>query len=149
MIVVGGGPCGMPIATLLGEKSIEVTLIEASDRLGGAWSSTSFEGTPVEHANRALFDNYTLTKHLFHKIGVSWSSDLFKHHKVLNAIWPIINEFQIWEIGVLLVAKVFHMLWGFGEHISVATFCQRMGFTTRSCRAFMGLTTGVISGAGS
>lgn len=62
-VVVGGGIAGISAATVLAERGVEVTLLEAAPTLGGrlgAWPHTLPDGTEqvVEHGFHAFFRHY-------------------------------------------------------------------------------------------
>lgn len=48
VVVVGGGLAGMAAAARLAKLGHPVTLLEASDRLGGAWAATTTDGVRVD-----------------------------------------------------------------------------------------------------
>ena len=62
-VVVGGGIAGVSAATVLAERGVQVTLLEAAPTLGGrlgAWPHTLPDGTEqvVEHGFHAFFRHY-------------------------------------------------------------------------------------------
>jgi oxygen-dependent protoporphyrinogen oxidase len=54
VIVVGGGIAGLAAADRLAEAGLDVTLLEAADRLGGKVHTTSFAGRPLDMGAEVL-----------------------------------------------------------------------------------------------
>jgi oxygen-dependent protoporphyrinogen oxidase len=54
VVVVGGGLAGLAAADRLARAGVEVTLLEAADRLGGNVHTTSFVGRPLDMGAEAL-----------------------------------------------------------------------------------------------
>jgi len=54
MIVVGGGIAGLAAADRLARSGLDVTLLEAADRLGGKVHTVSFAGRPLDIGAEAL-----------------------------------------------------------------------------------------------
>ena len=73
-VIVGGGLAGMSAAMELAERHFEVTLVEASDELGGkvtGWDVDALgERFPVEHGFHGYFDQYYNLNELFDAAGV-------------------------------------------------------------------------------
>lgn len=67
--MVGGGIAGLAAATVLAERGIEVTLIEASDRLGGRVASWPLDdGRTMSRGFHAFFRQYYNLRNLLRRI---------------------------------------------------------------------------------
>ena len=97
-IIVGGGPCGITLATMLASTRHKTLLIESDSNLGGNWRvDLNNEGLMTEHSPKVLFSNnhyfYQLLKHL----GVKYKlkniyNDLFGN---LNMIKVMMKAFSL------------------------------------------------------
>ncbi|HEX6498126.1 MAG TPA: FAD-dependent oxidoreductase [Micromonosporaceae bacterium] len=72
-VVVGGGPAGVSAAVVLAERGMRVTLLEASDHLGGrvaAWPHRLPDGTTqwVEHGFHAFFRQYYTLRAILRRV---------------------------------------------------------------------------------
>lgn len=77
-VVIGGGIAGVSAATVLAERGVEVTLLEAAPTLGGrlgAWPHTLPDGTEqvVEHGFHAFFRHYYTWRSLLRRIDPTLS----------------------------------------------------------------------------
>ncbi|MER6911887.1 FAD-dependent oxidoreductase [Streptomyces sp. NPDC000594] len=93
-VVIGGGPAGLAASTVLAERGVRVTLLEADDRLGGrvrSWPMTLPDGTPqvLEHGFHGYFRHYYTLRALLRRIdpGLSFltRSDSYP---VISRRWP-------------------------------------------------------------
>jgi protoporphyrinogen/coproporphyrinogen III oxidase len=74
VVVVGGGIAGLTVAHRLtrdaGDRAIEVTVLEADDRLGGTIYSAHVDGYVCEHGPQAILDNSPDTLTLIRELGL-------------------------------------------------------------------------------
>jgi uncharacterized protein with NAD-binding domain and iron-sulfur cluster len=78
VLIIGGGIAGLTSATLLRDAGCEVTVLEASNTLGGlAKSERTADGFPTEHSLRVYHDNYDAFFSILKKIPFDDQSTVF------------------------------------------------------------------------
>lgn len=93
-IVVGGGPAGVSAAVVLAERGVRVTLLEASDRLGGrvaAWPHRLPDGTThsVEHGFHAFFGQYYTLRAILRRVDPDLGFlRTLASYPVISRRWP-------------------------------------------------------------
>ena len=70
VVVVGGGITGLACALELGDAGIEVTVLEAADRLGGNIRTSSFGGLAIDEAADAFLARVPEAVALAQRVGL-------------------------------------------------------------------------------
>ena len=73
VVVVGGGITGLACALELADAGIEVTVLEASDRLGGNIRTSDFAGLPIDEAADAFLARVPEAVALAQRVGLGES----------------------------------------------------------------------------
>jgi monoamine oxidase len=97
IIIVGGGVAGLMAATQLLKQGYVVTILEASDRLGGrvhTIHNSSFEH-PVERGFEFIHGNLPLTIQLLKEAGIEYKPVEGRMIRVVNGEWKTQNDFTI------------------------------------------------------
>lgn len=73
VIVIGGGAAGLSAAQALKAKGVDVTVLEARDRLGGRlWTNRSFADHPVEFGGEFVHGDEVSTAPILRSLGLNW-----------------------------------------------------------------------------
>ncbi|MCO4762109.1 MAG: FAD-dependent oxidoreductase [Myxococcales bacterium] len=148
--VVGAGPAGMTSALLLAEAGHAVTLVEASDRIGGLWASRLdtdgyFRG---DNSCKVFQASYHTAPAMFERLGTRWQ-DHFVPRFDLTTDWlrPFVRDCQPRDLVMLSAAFLKWRLGGGGHHEeSVEQYLERRDISP-GCRAWMRATAlGGIAG---
>lgn len=133
VVIVGGGPTGLTLATYLPGK---IALLERQPVLGGChrYDSKTYSQF-AEHGPRVYSGAYVNVKRVLHDIGLKWD-DVFVRSSFSPELidgkrwyqWLSVRE--IWWLGYEYM--VFLMRPDHGKNISMATYCTRRGFRTCS-----------------
>ncbi|GAA4538004.1 FAD-dependent oxidoreductase [Pseudonocardia xishanensis] len=109
-VVVGGGIAGISAATVLAERGVAVTVLEAAGHLGGrlgAWSHTLADGSEqvVEHGFHAFFRHYDTWRSILRRIdpGLGFLRPV-TGYPVISRRWPAE------DLGNLPAAPPFNLL---------------------------------------
>jgi len=109
-VVVGGGIAGISAATVLAERGVEVTVLEAARHLGGrlgAWSHTLSDGSEqvVEHGFHAFFRHYDTWRAILRRVdpGLGLLRPV-AGYPVISRRWPAE------DLGDLPAAPPFNLL---------------------------------------
>jgi monoamine oxidase len=97
IIIVGGGVAGLMAATQLLEQGYVVTILEASDRLGGrvhTIHNSSFEHA-VERGFEFIHGNLPLTIQLLKEAGIEYKPVKGEMVRIVNGDWKTQNDFTI------------------------------------------------------
>ncbi len=82
--VLGGGPCGLALAYELSQHKIPVTVIEASDQLGGLAKTISWGQSTMDYGPHKLF---TLNEELMNKVLQLRPSAMWLEHSKTSRIY--------------------------------------------------------------
>ena len=83
MIVVGAGLSGLVAARALASAGVEVTVLEARDRVGGRTLTTLLDGQPVDLGGQWIGDRHTRLRALADELGVETFPQYADGKKVL------------------------------------------------------------------
>ena len=102
--VVGGGPAGAAAALDLLRKGHEVTLVEASDRLGGLVASLEVGGTPIERYYHHVFPQERTIQALLADLGLGdqleWLPSRVGVYRD-GTVWPFTTPGDLLRFGPL------------------------------------------------
>jgi protoporphyrinogen oxidase len=107
VVVVGGGIGGTSAALRLGEAGARVTLLEASDRLGGLVTSFEVAGVPLERAYHYLVPGEPDILALLGELGLSDRVAWFPSRVAIllgGRVWPFTTPLDLLRFGPLPVA---------------------------------------------
>lgn len=100
-IVIGGGLAGMTVAWELARRGCAVTLLEASERLGGKAGSNLVDGRLYDHGYHVFPGWYRNTRRLLRELQIdSHLIDIPCVHYVRPGEFP--QKHTLWEISSLL-----------------------------------------------
>ncbi len=124
VVVVGGGITGLACALELGDAGIEVTVLEAADRLGGNIRTSSFGGLAIDEAADAFLARVPEAVALAQRVGLGdslvapsnagayvWSRGALRRLPgglalgVPGEIWPVVRS-GILSVGGMARAAV-------------------------------------------
>ena len=139
VVVVGAGLAGLTCAIYLQRSGVEVTVLEASDRVGGRVKTDSVNGFRFDHGFQVINPNYSEIKRLDALSGIEFV-EIFNNLRIIEnsggsrigLIHPI-NTFKIGSIG---------------EKIAFASFLaskSKNGNLGQSAEKFVNLYSRVLS----
>jgi monoamine oxidase len=121
IIIVGGGVAGLMAAIELLKQGYIVTILEASDRLGGRIHTIhdpSFEH-PVEKGVEFIHGNLPLTTQLLKEAGIEYKPVAGEMIRIVNGDWTMQDDFTIgWE-------ELMTKMNGIKEDITVNEFLEK------------------------
>lgn len=72
-VIIGGGPCGLTLAWILGEAKKSVLVLEREQSLGGCHRVRRVNGLFTEHGPRIYLNNANTFKHLLSQMGLDFN----------------------------------------------------------------------------
>lgn len=89
VVIIGGGLAGMTVAKELGERGLQVVILEASDRLGGKAGADCVNGVYEEHGYHIFPGWYANTRRMLKKLGIEERlRDIDKFHYLQKGQFP-------------------------------------------------------------
>ncbi|MSY97025.1 MAG: FAD-dependent oxidoreductase, partial [Actinobacteria bacterium] len=83
VVVVGAGLAGLTCAIYLQRSGIEVTVLEASDRVGGRVKTDSVNGYLFDHGFQVINPNYSEIKRLDALSGIEFN-EIFSNLRIIE-----------------------------------------------------------------
>lgn len=83
VVVVGAGLAGLTCAIYLQRSGIEVTVLEASDRVGGRIKTDSVNGFLFDHGFQVINPNYSEVRRLDALLGIEFN-EIFKNLRIIE-----------------------------------------------------------------
>ena len=148
--VVGGGPAGMTAALLLARRGHRVSIFEATDQLGGLWSSRLDEDGFFRSDNscKVYQPSYTTAPGLFRLLGTDWRAHFTPRYD-LTVDWlrPFVADSSWRDLTALAAGYFLHRAGrGRAHEVSVAEFMAARGLS-EACQVWMRATAlGGIAG---
>jgi hypothetical protein len=106
-VIVGAGPCGLALSTLLSKRGNKITLVEKSSVIGGCHRVLRDDGYFTEHSPRVysgLFKNFASVLEL---IGSDFDS-LFKEYDVKVGKYFVGPDYS--DVAVIVIKLLLHIL---------------------------------------
>jgi hypothetical protein len=146
-IIIGGGICGLTLATYLSNNNKKICLIEKEDVLGGCNRVIRVNGLFSEHGPRVYSGAYSNFKNVLHDINLNFY-DLFTlyNFNVITSIKTEAFNFNLYEAFILFI--YFLLLNKNYKNITMDEFMFKHHFSDKS-KYNIDLMCRLVSGAGS
>lgn len=130
-VIVGGGPGGMTLATLLPGKNI---LIEKETTLGGCHRVTRVDGYFTEHGPRIYGTSYINTIAILKTIGIEWDDYFTDYNFSFLSIGSqeIVSQLKWNEIASLVIEFINFSFGGTNKTISVGEWIKDFSEETKN-----------------
>ena len=146
-IIVGGGVCGLTLATYLSKNNKKICLIEKESSLGGCNRVTRVNGLFSEHGPRVYSGAYVNFINILKELNLDFH-DLFVPYNfnVMTSIKTEISNFKLSELFILFI--YFLLLNKNYKQITMNEFMSKHNFSDKS-KDNVDLMCRLVSGAGS
>lgn len=145
-VIVGAGPTGLTIASILAKNNKKVLIIDKEKAVGGCHRVRRVDGYFTEHGPRVYSDSFINTRNVLKYQGIG--SDLFTAYNPNMEFMKIISDFTFKELFWFIVRYLqFLINKSYSKNNSCLDFMKSHGFTNQSIR-FIDRLCRLTDGAG-
>lgn len=110
--IIGGGPCGLALATYLALLKMPCTIIDENASLGGCHRVNRVNSLFTEHGPRVYSSSYKNTIATLARMGIDFYDIFTPYHFTLSAIGGrTISNFSIRELTIFATQFIKRMIW--------------------------------------